>query len=271
MKPGEELLDDPVAWGRRLIETEDHDPLYSGLVRWDVKGSRKRRFMLAYWCCYSVGASWYISQYASGTFWHKLRTAAENVQPSPLGERWPRAHERRHWRGQKCVDSVDWLTAKYNHPEEAVIRLEQERTLKGVETTMGTWPQFGPWISFKAADMLERVLGVPVAFPNSILTLFKDPLKAAEMLVNVSGENWEGEGCTPQECADELLSQLQHLRAPGATDRPVNIQEVETVLCKWKSARGGHYHIGLDTRDHRAELEKWGAHDLLAVYPSPAG
>lgn len=267
MKPGEELLDDPVAWGRRLIEVEDHDPLYSGLVRWDVRGSRKRRFMLAYWCCYSVGASHYLSQFVGAHFWAELRVAAVNEVEAPIGGRWPRAHERRHWRGQKCVDSVDWLSAKFKHPEEAVLSLEGSRTLREVEDRMGSWPQFGPWISFKAADMLERVLGVPVTFPNSILTMYRDPLKATELARPLMGVE------TNQAVADTMLEAFGGMMAPGfrgEAARLVNIQEVETVLCKWKSARGSHYHIGLDTRDHRAELERWGAADLLAAYPTPA-
>jgi len=45
---------DPLVWGRKLIETHDHDPLYTGLVKWNERegdGDRLRRFMVAYWCC----------------------------------------------------------------------------------------------------------------------------------------------------------------------------------------------------------------------------
>lgn len=270
MKPGENLLNDPVAWGRQLIETNDHDPLYVGLANWDVRGSRVRRFMLAYWCCYSVGASWYISQQSGGRFWDLLRVAAVNEEPAPVGGRWPRAHERRHWRGQKCVDSVDWLREAFRHPEEAVLSLEGARTLKEVEQRMN-WPQFGPWIAFKAADMLERVLGAAVAFPEEVITLYKDPKEGAEMMAALPRDLREGEhNPTPQECVNLLLEEYQDILAPGHRDsgRACNIQEVETVLCKWKSARRGHYWIGLDTRDHRTQLEQWNAQDLLAAYPT---
>ena len=69
----------------------------------------------------------------------------------------------------------------------------------------------------------------------------------------------------------ELMDAYGGMLAPGYgqdSARLVNIQEVETVLCKWKSARKGHYWIGLDTRDHRAQLSEWGAQDLLDAYPS---
>lgn len=262
--PGDELLTNPIEWGRRLIETNDHDPLYVGLTRWAVRGTRLRRFMVAYWCCYSVGASWLISQQSGSRFWDLLRVAAENVEPSPLGGRWPRAHERRHWRGQKCVDCVDWLREQFRHPEEAVVSLEGARTLREVEAAVTQWPLFGPWIAFKAADMLERVLGCQVTFPDEIITLYKDPREGAEMAREALGlpDN--------QAVITELLDAYGGMIAPGygqSSARLVNIQEVETVLCKWKSARKGHYWIGLDTRDHRAQLEDWGAQDLLDVYP----
>lgn len=267
---GKDLLKNPVEWGRLLITTLDHDPLYVGLSKWDVKGSRLRRFLLAYWCCYSTGASWYISQQSGSRFWNMLRTAAENVQPSPLGDRWPRAHERRHWRGQKCVDSVDQLKARFKHPEDAIIRLESCRSLGEVNTTIGAWPQFGPWIAFKAADMLERVLAVPVAFPNELITLFKDPKEGAEMMSTLMDPN-DDLGIGPQDVVSILLHAYEDMLAPGHRDsgRTCNIQEVETVLCKWKSGVKGHYYIGKDTDDHRRELRQWEAHDLLAAYPIP--
>ena len=247
-KPGTELLDQPVEWGRLLISTHDHDPLYTGLANWDARGSRVRRFMVAYWCCYSVGASWYISQHSGSRFWDTLETAAANVEPSPLGGRWPRAHERRHWRGQKCVESVWALRSRFRHPEEAVISLEAARSLGQVNQLMD-WPQFGPWIAFKAADMLERVLGAAVAFPEEVITLYKDPREGAEMAREVLGL------ATTQDVVTDMLDAYAGMIAPGFSQdsaRLCNIQEVETVLCKWKSARKGNYWIWIYTRDLRS-------------------
>lgn len=273
-----DLINNPVEWGRKLILTNDHDPLYVGLTEWDVKGSRLRRFMLAYWCCYSVGASYWISDHSGTRFWQYLHLAAENPdgcgpqsQGIPGGgARWPRAHERRHWRGQKCVDSVEWLRSRFNHPEEAVISLEGCRTLEQVNKAMD-WPQFGPWIAFKAADMLERVLGVPITFPEELVTLYKDPREGAEMMSTIFDPTGNL-GMTPQRVVEMLLDAYAGILAPGfkgkSSSRFCNIQEVETVLCKWKSARKGHYFIGKDTQDHRRELAAWGAQDLLAVYPT---
>lgn len=265
MKPGEALLNKPIAWGRKLIEAQDHDPLYVGLANWKVDRYRVRRYLLAYWCCYDVGASWRISLETGNEYWDLLETAAINESgPRALGiadeERWPRAHERRHWRGQKCVDSVAWLRARFPDPEEAVMGLENASSLAEVEKRMSEWPQFGPWIAFKAADMIERIFGREIEFPPTIMSMYRDPKKGAEL----AGEVLHA---SPEEVIDRMLVVYGAIPAPGYPGRACNIQEVETVLCKWKSARNGHYWIGLDTHDHRKKLELWGAKDLLASYP----
>lgn len=277
MKHGEQWLDNPVEWGRQLIVSEDHDPLYSGLVRWQRGGGdadRLRRFLIAYWSCYSVGASWRISECEGLEFWRVLWHAANNspgatpwdvLEVKVKDDRWPRAHERRHWRGQKCIDSVLWLKDAFPQPEDAVRELEGlpgQINLRAVELAVTRWPQFGPWIAFKAADMLERVLGVPVEFPTSITTMYRDPRKGAEM----AGPFLRG--MDPQEVTQHLLDEYEGLQAPPLRDRNVNVQEVETVLCKWKSARNGKYWIGCDTASHREELELWGGQELLEHYPS---
>lgn len=274
MKPGDHLLDDPVAWGQELIRTGDHDPLYIALWRaekaWTFDRGRVRRFLVAYWCCYSVGASWWISQHEGLNFWRRMHTAAQNViGPKKVGaaplDRWPRAPERRHWRGQKCVDSVNELTRRFPRPEDAVLSLERlpgDITLRAVELEVTTWPLFGPWIAFKAADMLERVLGVPVEFPATVTTMYRDPKKGAELAGPLMG------GLVPQRVTERMLYEYRDIAAPPGGDRAVNIQEVETVLCKWKSARNGHYHIGADTKSQRDELDLWGAQELSQHYPS---
>lgn len=37
------------------------------------------------------------------------------------------------------------------------------------------------------------------------------------------------------------------------------VQEAETVLCKYKSYRNGHYFVGKDTKEIRYALKGWGA------------
>ena len=40
-------------------------------------------------------------------------------------------------------------------------------------------------------------------------------------------------------------------------ERPVGLQEVETILCKWKSHMNGHYPLNNDIMEIRHGLKDW--------------
>jgi len=40
----------------------------------------------------------------------------------------------------------------------------------------------GPWASFKAADMLQCVAGIPIQFPADTCLMYKEPRAGLEML-----------------------------------------------------------------------------------------
>lgn len=277
MKCGENLLDDPIAWGRKLIETEDHDPLYTMLVKGQDSfedDDQRARWLFAYWCCYHPGVASKLSEYSGTSFWAMLREAAANKSKPldhgiPVEGRWPRAAERRHWRGDKAIDMVDKLSNEFPVGPEAIVDrmmlLSRDRavTLKEVENAVCVFPQFGPWIAFKIADMAERVWGRKVDFPANLASLYKDPRKGAEMaspLMKVSP------GLVPT----ILICRYRDIKAPPLGDRIVNIQEVETVLCKWKSAVNGRYYIGADTTHYHEGMRGWGrtAHSLMKSLPA---
>lgn len=261
------LLDDPIEWGRRLIHTEDHDPIYSMLAAAEDEGTLDRptlkRWLFAYWCCYDAGVSSYLALKTGDEFWSVLRTAAENkIGPDVFGanafeERWPRAAERRHWRGDKASHPIDWAKHRKFTPEGLVDFMTindkpgvvSQRDIVKRTTQV---PQMGPWIAFKIADMAERVLGRPVTFSNRIVTLYRDPRKGAEMAMPLLGVD------NPEKVGPIFLEAYRYMDAPPRLDRKVNIQEVETVLCKWKSARNGRYKIGTDTKHLRSSLSNWG-------------
>lgn len=268
-------INDPVAWGRRLIKTQDHDPVYTmlveGLEGYDIREDYLKRWLVAYWCLYHCGAASYIAEAEGMAFWVRLGRAASNDHPphstGPLSKgRWPRAHERRHWRGKKAEDCVDLLMRRYDtRPEDMVDYIfHNGRNLGGAST----WGQdlaevvsrvcehhlFGPWIGFKIADMGERVLGARVRFPNDVWSLYRDPRDGAVLASNII----YGDGDHAQEVVDLMLTQLKTELAPPYKDRVVNIQEVETVLCKWKSAWRKHYWIGKDILDIKRGMISWG-------------
>jgi len=64
-----------------------------------------------------------------------------------------------------------------------------------------------------------------------------------------------------------MLVDFHGYKAPPYQDRSINIQELETVVCKYKSHCNGHYPLGLDTVDIYHGLDGWGdaAQELKAL------
>jgi hypothetical protein len=131
-------------------------------------------------------------------------------------------------------------------------------TFTGFMKTVRILPMFGDWIAFKAADVMERVLGAEIEFPNNILTFYKEPRAALDLL-----------DVPPEKANLNLLKYFADFRAPPSGNRPCNIQEVETICCKWKSYTSGHYYVGKDIHEIRKGLTGWGetATRLLNVMP----
>jgi Alpha-glutamyl/putrescinyl thymine pyrophosphorylase clade 2 len=247
-------------FGDQLIQTGDHDPVYPMLTQADLEAEQLDRFLLAYLCFYHVGlASWLSEQ--GGSYWDWMHIAAENVTPAPIGGRWPRSSERRHFRGAKCVDAIAYFRRQ---PASAWIhRLASSTTLKGVMDTAAQWPLFGPWAGFKAADLLEVVKGANISFNDNIALIYKEPRACLDLLAGETGQ-------TPQQVLAAVKAHVSKYREPASGRRMCGIQEAETVLCKYKSHLNGHYPIGKDTKEIRHALQGWGvtAAHLLQHVPS---
>jgi Alpha-glutamyl/putrescinyl thymine pyrophosphorylase clade 2 len=189
--------------------------------------------------------------------------AAKNESPSPLGGRWPRGSERRHFRGVKCVGAVRWLQHIYPAPEAPIRSLLSCRTENHVIERVKRWPMFGPWAGFKAADLFERVVGHPLQFNPNIGLLYAEPRAGLEMLAVELGQS-------PRVIYENLVSYFSAYKAPPRDDRPCGAAEVESILCKFKSMRGGHYFVGKDIKEVRHALQGWGttAANLLRHLPN---
>jgi hypothetical protein len=60
-----------------------------------------------------------------------------------------------------------------------------------------------------------------------------------------------------QQVVDYLIEYFAKNTAPPLHDRPVGLQEVETILCKWKSHQNGHYPLNNDIDEIRAGVKSW--------------
>lgn len=249
-------------FGERLILTQDLDPIYTML--WaskqagEIKDSQLKRWLLSYWCFYNAGLASIHSKWSGGSFYAAMSASLEKGR---------RGAERRHFRGAAAKTSIAGMRSRFPIPEDlpSWIYGTGPTTMKDVQTRAGQIHLFGPWISWKLADMGERILGLSISFAASDLCMYKDPLQGAAL---VATGDWQAEipNQTVTDVCRALEKELGHLKAPPRMDRTPNVQEVETILCKFKACSKGHYYIGKDTKDIEEALEQSGGtlnHQLL--------
>jgi len=255
-------------FGAGLLETGDLDPVYSLLHGSALTPSQKEAWCFAYWCFYHVGtASWILDGGGPAAYWERFMQAAINT-----GLAYPRGAERRHFRGDKCVLAAadyrrKWAENPAQPAREAEGNLLTVPTHADIMARVQNWPQFGPWIAFKVADMLERCLDCPVDFSGFDLHMYSTPVKGAVLLSEM--KLWKTDAKDPKlavvAAVDFLLDHFKGRTAPPDFRRPLGVQEAETILCKWKSHMGGHYHVGKDIAELRHALTKFDSPTTLAL------
>lgn len=279
-----------VAFGRALITSMDLDPVYVAVHKAGLPSDQLARLLVAYWCLYHLGCAASLSELKEKQFWDMLALAAANkedrvshkVLPEGCAGRWPRGTERRHWRGQQSVKSFQSVLEKASYrggrsAEHLVDYLAggakaQRETFQSVTRRVQELRGFGPWIAFKVADMLERVGGRDVDFSDCALGFYDEPAKGAALLMADVAPKGELKKVKTQHDMIELavgVLQIAYkdLKAPPDKRRRINVQEAETVLCKWKSHLNGHYPVGKDTREVYHGLAGWGATaDLMRIH-----
>lgn len=235
-----------IEFGEYLLNRQDLDPVYIGLQGLEFSPGHLASWLLSYWCFYHAGVSCALTE--SHNYWDDMIDFAGRKAA-------PRGIERRHFRGQKAVDAVAYLMHRYRSPINAIEDLVSgDKTFADISSRVQQWPLFGPWISFKVADMLERCAGIEVDFTNCELSMYSEPTKGALLIAEQEG--WLADiGLVVQNLLEIHMGRL----APPDYSRPINIQEIETILCKFKSHWNGHYPLGKDTRELGDTLDKgWG-------------
>jgi hypothetical protein len=160
----------------------------------------------------------------------------------------PRGTERRHFRAGNAIDSIQYLEKIGVSKLFDFFEGEKTLNLKEVSEYVQSWAGFGPWIAFKVADMLERLGVCKVSFSENEVMLYDSPREGALMVWDkyFNQESIESESSKIKTVTEKLLKGLSDLYAPPGKDRPLGIQEIETILCKWKSYMKGHYRLGED-------------------------
>lgn len=239
------------AFGKQLIKTGDLDPIYNAIYGAKLPDVTRNKLLLAYWCLYHLGAASKIAE--SKNFWRSLGVAAVNE-----GLKWPRGAERRHWRGANALNSFNHLKKRFKTPCHAVEYFGRGTGGQGssfffVSARVREITGFGPWIAFKVADMLERIAEHPISFDNCELGIYDEPRRGAALYLH-GDEDTAISLADVKTAAGMLQAEIGGVLAPPRGDRYVNIQEVETVLCKWKAHKHGRYSVGHDIEEVRRGL-----------------
>lgn len=244
-------------FGEDLILTYDLDPIYPMVAATDMDDDMRKRWCLAYWCYYHAGVSSIIAESNVGNFY--------NVMRSGVAHGWPRGMERRYFYGDLANNTIDGLE-KFGSPEKVVDTMIQHSDFGGANNAVQSFYGFGSWIAWKVADMADRVLQIDIDFSDTSLNMYKDPKQGAAYI-------FKGDKKYPITEAEldwvvwEMEAAFSGLYAPPFQDRRINIQEVETVLCKYKAHCYGFYPYGNDTIHVAKALEGWGdlAQSMLSV------
>lgn len=231
------------AFGSALLEARDLDPIYDMLYAADLAREQLYRWLLAYWWFYHAGVA---ANIASAPDFYRQALRA-------FDEKWPRGTERRHFRSAPARASIIWFQERFADPTQAIESLEAP-TFQGVKTKVLEWPLFGDWIAFKVADMLERVGGFRISFADCELDFYDSPAKAALIVAEQAGRpDWQ-----VAEVVFYLTEIFRDFQAPPDYARPLGVQEIETILCKYKSHLSGHYPVGKDRHEIFEGLGGWG-------------
>ena len=259
-------------FGTKLLESNDLDPVYVALYNMHTAGNfdlpQLCRWLLAYILCYHVGASCWFSEQDDKAFYAALLKAARNQEEAPVGGRWPRSHERRHWRGQFAEDVVNQLAQRYSSPENFILTIASSVgssrpdsiPFSEISQRVQDHHGFGGWATFKLADLIDRLGLAPVDFAYEDVVIYRDPVLAAQRLFRERNDLPENAEVKPNAVRDVfyyLIGHFDNHSAPPLHDRAVGVQEVETVLCKWKSHMNGRYPLYNDIDEINEGLVPW--------------
>jgi len=255
-----------IPFARHTIRSKDLDPIYYIVneVGWPMK--QKLQFFASYLAYYHAGVAAYMSTMGVDTWWTVMMLAAENRTPSPLNERWPRAKERRHFRGQQAIKAVTSWHEEFKSPQELFLHfLLPEATVADSMLNAQKIRSVGQWMSFKIADITDACFDMNLDQTGDLTPFFYDtPVKG--MLdywrdrmgfpphANPPGHKFHK---VLQEISDYVADQLSAETNPHKSGEPLDPFCLETVFCKWKSHCNGHYPLYNDLMEVGEGLLPW--------------
>lgn len=236
-------------FAKNLIASEDIDPLYPVLkhLQKDLDPEQKLWHSFLY-------VAWYNLPSATAAF---TEYSLPNKQLlKHIDPKWPTGIERRNNRGGKVVGHIDsylkiievtksqkkwyWEGLSRDKEPEDNWRILNER----IQTLHGN----GRWAAYKFCEVLRKVNNLPIQAPDMGHQFSSGPREGLAMLFGeIPGQT--------SEVIDQLNAQgdvlIEKLQKLGLD---VGQEEVETVLCNFKSLMKGKYYTGHDIDELQEQI-----------------
>lgn len=232
-----------IQFARDLVTTGELDPVYNLIY-----GGKQRygdqwaaQFALHFFMYYDVGqAAALANAQTELDFWHMQNFGYDAFK---------RGSERRHFRGEKGkqamlnlqhIGSPEQIWKRMHGLHYHSLRLNVQDKFQGC--------QIGDYFTWKAMDILDRCLGMPVQLSvNEAAQYLPDtPVKAIRTFWRI----------TPIcEALDQVVTVINDLPAPGAPTRNCSYSEAETILCAMYGFNKGTYKFGSDIVKRREQLK----------------
>jgi len=282
-------------FGAVLARTGDLDPIYLMLRGAELPAGHRARWCLAYWMFYHAGVASALSECAGARFWDRARAHLSGSHQFPRGTE--RRHFRGSLAVAAVTDLAARFpfpeTVTTTLAQSAPQFTEVARAVREW-SGFGPWIAFkvadmldavlGVPVNFADA-VPEHIFDDPMT--GAVWAFHLDAVAASTHV----GNEWEGfrtvlrdDGLlgTDAEIRDRLTQyhdacslperraltervfrglqkRMQGIGVPHAPPgTSFRIQEIETVLCKWKAHVTGHYPVGKDTTEILHALKGWG-------------
>lgn len=251
-------------FGAHLLKSGDLDPVYIALNGCGFDEGTRNRWLTAYCAFYSTGFASWASEREGHAFWNGLMEAAVNDTPAPCGGRWPRASERRHFRGGQAVKAIEeWQHTYGDSPEDMMADIASAApSFEGVLREAQNHRSVGTWMGFKLVDLVDACMDKDIDQSDISMFIYDTPKKS--MLRLWREKMGYPESVKPKDERVVLEAMIEYAKEafkeftiPHKPGKPVDLFTLETCFCKHASHLNGHYPLYNDIDEINHGLQGW--------------
>jgi hypothetical protein len=248
---GEERFEELVEFMRHMHDSGDLDPLYPMLAWLEREMPEEQQLWLSF-----LYVAWY--NIASGWAAFNMYPHPHEFLPRDLDPKWPTGTERRANRGGKVAEHIQDFLLKiastgivgWHH-----LGLKGEDRIEDWYVTNEKIKMLymnGRWAGYKHCEVLQKVNDFDITAPDMGHANSSGPREGLGMLYDTSGMNGnDAEIIAELDAMGEDLTARLNDALPGYN---LEVEDVETILCNWKSLMKGKYYVGHDIDENQEQI-----------------